>query len=89
MKAFRQRNTRNTGSNRRRGQEVGEERAVNLLEEVLMDGQEEKKYKHDRYGRRSGKDRRTVVTEACTPERRSGEDRRIGLERRVRFLGRV
>ena len=38
----------------------------------------------DRGGRRSGRDRRSCLGPGCIPERRSGQDRRIGLDRRIR-----
>ena len=38
----------------------------------------------DNGGRRSGLDRRSIFTPAHIPERRSGQDRRIGLDRRIR-----
>ena len=38
----------------------------------------------DRGGRRSGLDRRSFSGLGCIPEKRSGQDRRIHLDRRIR-----
>ena len=38
----------------------------------------------DNGGRRSGLDRRSFFAPECIPEKRSGQDRRAGLERRIR-----